>query len=176
MLKNSLVLRNRHPKSHLNKACSTIYTTRFRYPIYTTRLRYVIASIQIKGRSGKQRASGQRYAYLRRRTSARLRGRRRICPNSPRGAVRKTQKIPAVKSASTAANANASDLVKAGRAPASSGLPFLAAGESSLPGPAPAPAASMSRRANGMAMPATAAAAAGRGTRCGGSACYCCCC
>ena len=35
-----------------------------------------------------------------------------------------------------AANANASDLVKAGRAPASSGLPLLAAGESSLPGPA----------------------------------------
>jgi hypothetical protein len=143
--------------------------------IYTTRLRYEISLIQIKGRSGEQRESGQGYAYLRRRTSARLRGRRRICPNSPRGAVRKTQKIPAVKSASTAANANASDLVKAGRAPASSGLPFLAAGESSLL--APAPAASMSRRANGMAMPATAAAAAGvrRGARRGGSA-WCCCC
>jgi hypothetical protein len=92
---------------------------------------------------------------LRRRTSARLRGSRRICPNSWRGAARKTQKIPAAKSASTAAKASASDRVSEGRTVVSSGLPFFAAGESSPA--ALGPAASMSRRANGIAAMAAAA-------------------
>jgi hypothetical protein len=124
-------------------------------PNCSSRTRMTAIQVDLVGESGEGEA------YLRRRTSARLRGRRRICSNSRRGAARKTQKIPTRKSTSTEAAAAASVRVSEGRAPAASGLPLLAAGESSSPEPEPAPAASMSRRGNGM--PAAQGAWARRG-------------